>query len=79
LSEPRVAPSLVAFVVGVAAVGAPLFACFVGHTDDLLRWGTEAFFLLTGRGVSATIPVPGALLLTAVGTGLVGMIRRRLM
>lgn len=50
----------------------------VHSNDSILPPGTEAFFLLTGRGVSATIPVPGALLLTAVGTGLVGMVRRRL-
>lgn len=51
----------------------------VESNDSILPPGREAFFLLTGRGVSATIPVPGALLLTAVGTGLVGMVRRRLM
>lgn len=53
--------------------------CLGVHSNDsILPPGMEAFFLLTGRGVSATIPVPGALLLTAVGTGLFGMVRRRL-
>lgn len=46
--------------------------------DSIDLPGPRAFFLLEGTGVSAVVPVPGALLLAGLGAGIVGLVRRRM-
>mgnify|MGYP001770321203 CR=1 FL=1 len=45
--------------------------------DSIDPPGMYAFLPLEGTGVSATVPVPGALLLGGVGAAIVGLVRRR--
>lgn len=50
----------------------------VWSNDSIEPPGPQVFLLLEGTGVSAIVPVPGALLLAGLGAGLVGLVRRRL-
>ena len=45
--------------------------------DSIDPPGMYAFLPLEGTGVSATVPVPGALLLGGVGAAIIGLVRRR--
>ncbi len=61
--------------------GPGYYSTYLGilSNDSILPPGPNAFFLLEGTGVPATVPALGALLLAGLGIGAAGGLRRRRM